>query len=152
MPPSGPRCPGSTVYVCLDRRLIKTAQHPHSFEAADLLAEDGTLIHVKRDASSAPLSHLFAQGRVSAGALRFDAEARTEFFRRVREQHPGHPVGEDFTPREVVYAILAQERQDPDDEEPVHLRPGVPASGGPRTARSGRRGGGRQPSDRQYGL
>ncbi|MFC7471317.1 DUF6119 family protein [Actinomadura keratinilytica] len=27
--------------------LIRTAQHPHGFEAADLLAEDGTLIHVK---------------------------------------------------------------------------------------------------------
>ncbi|MFK0196180.1 DUF6119 family protein [Streptomyces lavendulae] len=92
-------------YLCLDRRLIRTAQHPHGFEAADLLAEDGTLIHVKRAASSAPLSHLFAQGRVSADALRFDAEARTEFVRRVREQHPGHPVGDEFTPRKVVYAL-----------------------------------------------
>ncbi|MGW6937685.1 DUF6119 family protein [Streptomyces xanthophaeus] len=92
-------------YVCLDRRLIKTAQHPHGFEAADLLAEYGTLIHVKRAASSAPLSHLFAQGRVSAEALRFDAEARAEFVRRVQERRPGHPVGEEFTPRRVVYAI-----------------------------------------------
>ncbi|MGV9416354.1 DUF6119 family protein [Streptomyces sp. NPDC003674] len=92
-------------YVCLDRRLIRTAQHPHGFEAADLLAQDGTLIHVKRAASSAPLSHLFAQGRISADALRYDAEARAEFVRRVRERRPGHPVGEDFTPRKVVYAI-----------------------------------------------
>ncbi|MEU5372275.1 DUF6119 family protein [Streptomyces sp. NPDC005951] len=92
-------------YVCLDRGLIRTAQHPHGFEAADLLAEDGTLIHVKRAASSAPLSHLFAQGRVSAEALRFDAEARAEFVHRVRERRPGHPVGEEFTPRRVVYAI-----------------------------------------------
>ncbi|WP_370421865.1 DUF6119 family protein [Streptomyces sp. QH1-20] len=92
-------------YVCLDRRLIKTAQHPHGFEAADLLAEDGTLIHVKRAASSAPLSHLFAQGRISADALRNDAEARSEFVRRVQERRPGHPVGEEFTPRKVVYAI-----------------------------------------------
>ncbi|MZF57906.1 hypothetical protein GTX53_29435 [Streptomyces sp. SID5594] len=92
-------------YVCLDRRLIKTAQHPHGFEAADLLAEDGTLIHVKRAASSAPLSHLFAQGRISADALRNDAEARSEFVRRVRERRSGHHVSEDFTPRKVVYAI-----------------------------------------------
>ncbi|MEV6572226.1 DUF6119 family protein [Streptomyces sp. NPDC051577] len=92
-------------YFCLDRRLIRTAQHPHGFEAADLLSDDGTLIHVKRVASSAPLSHLFAQGRISADALRFDAEARAEFVRRVRERRPGHPVGEDFTPRKVVYAI-----------------------------------------------
>ncbi|MCH0538160.1 TIGR04141 family sporadically distributed protein [Streptomyces sp. MUM 203J] len=92
-------------YLCLDRQLIRTAQHPHGFEAADLLAEDGTLVHVKRAASSAPLSHLFAQGRVSAEALRFDAEARAEFVRRVREQHPGHPISQDFTPRKVVYAV-----------------------------------------------
>ncbi|MFC7471316.1 DUF6119 family protein [Actinomadura keratinilytica] len=59
----------------------------------------------QRAASSAPLSHLFAQGRVSAEALRFDAEARAEFVHRVRERRPGHPVGEEFTPRRVVYAI-----------------------------------------------
>ncbi|MET9683956.1 DUF6119 family protein [Streptomyces coeruleorubidus] len=92
-------------YLCLDRRLIKTAQHPHGFEAADLLAEDGTLIHVKRAASSAPLSHLFAQGRVSADALRFDAEARAEFIKRVRQQHPEHPAAEGFSPTKVVFAI-----------------------------------------------
>ncbi|MEU6862804.1 DUF6119 family protein [Streptomyces sp. NPDC046876] len=92
-------------YVCMDRRLIRTVLHPHGFEAADLLAEDGTLIHVKRADSSAPLSHLFAQGRVSADALRFDAEARAEFVRRVRERHPGHTLGEEFTPKKVVYAI-----------------------------------------------
>ncbi|MER5727127.1 DUF6119 family protein [Streptomyces sp. NPDC002138] len=92
-------------YLCLDRQLIRTAQHPHGFEAADLLGQDGTLIHVKRAASSAPLSHLFAQGRISADALRYDAEARAEFTRRVRERQPGRAVGEDFTPRKVVYAI-----------------------------------------------
>ncbi|WP_432250849.1 DUF6119 family protein [Streptomyces sanyensis] len=92
-------------HLRLDRRLIRTARHPHGFEAADLLTEDGTLIHVKRAASSAPLSHLFAQGRVSAEALRFDAEARAEFVRRVREQHPGHAVGLDLTPRKVVHAV-----------------------------------------------
>lgn len=35
-------------YVCLDRKLIRTAQHPYGFEAADLVAPDGTLVHVKR--------------------------------------------------------------------------------------------------------
>jgi len=92
-------------YVCLDRKLIRTEQHPYGIEAADLLAADGTLIHVKRAASSAPLSHLFAQGRVSADALRFDAEARAEFVRRVRSQDPEHPVSDDFTPTKVVYAV-----------------------------------------------
>ncbi|MGF0168991.1 DUF6119 family protein [Streptomyces sp. Marseille-Q5077] len=92
-------------YVCLDRKLIRTAQHPYGFEAADLVAADGTLVHVKRADSSAPLSHLFAQGRVSADALRFDSEARAEFVRRVREQNPAHSVGDDFIPTKVVYAI-----------------------------------------------
>lgn len=69
------------------------------------MCADGTLIHVKRANSSAPLSHLFAQGRISADALRFDAEARSEFVRRVRGQDPRHPVNDDFTPTKVVYAI-----------------------------------------------
>jgi hypothetical protein len=92
-------------YVCLDRKLIRTAQHPYGFEAADLVSADGTLVHVKRADSSAPLSHLFAQGRVSADALRFDSEARAEFVRRVREQNPSHAIGDDFFPTKVVYAI-----------------------------------------------
>jgi uncharacterized protein (TIGR04141 family) len=92
-------------YVCLDRKLIRTAQHPYGIEAADLVSRDGTLVHVKRAESSAPLSHLFAQGRVSADALRFDSEARAEFVRRVREQDPSHPISDDFVPSKVVYAI-----------------------------------------------
>lgn len=84
---------------------IRTAQHPYGFEAADLLGADGALSHVKRAESSAPLSHLFAQGRVSADALRFDAEARAELVRRVRKEKPSHPINDDFVPTKVVYAI-----------------------------------------------
>lgn len=61
-------------FVALDRKLIKSTTHP-GFEACDVLGPDNELIHVKRAESSAPLSHLFNQGLVSADILCTDMTA-----------------------------------------------------------------------------
>ncbi|MDG4830455.1 TIGR04141 family sporadically distributed protein [Solwaraspora sp. WMMD1047] len=87
--------------VLLDRRLLRTAQHHRGIEACDLLGPDGELIHVKRADGSAPLSHLFAQGQVSADALTYQADARQALVRMVGS----HRIGPAFRPRKVVYAI-----------------------------------------------
>ncbi|MFF0244855.1 DUF6119 family protein [Streptosporangium sandarakinum] len=92
-------------FVCMDRQLIETEQHPRGFESCDLFGKGNELIHVKRAESTAPLNHLFAQGRVSADALRLDREARQELLERVRELDPSHPVKDDFMPKKVIYAI-----------------------------------------------
>ena len=92
-------------YVCLDRDLIRTTQHPRGIEACDLLGPDCELVHVKRAKSTAPLNHLFAQGRNSADALRMDSTARRILIDKVRGLDPGHPIQDDFVPKKVIYAI-----------------------------------------------
>ncbi|MCZ7437737.1 TIGR04141 family sporadically distributed protein [Micromonospora sp. WMMC241] len=91
--------------VLLDKKLVRTRQHPRGIEACDLLGPNGELIHVKRASGSSPLSHLFAQGVTSYDALRYDAQARTRFRDLVRAQPGGPDLPDDFRPRTVVYAI-----------------------------------------------
>ncbi|MEU4383443.1 DUF6119 family protein [Micromonospora echinofusca] len=91
--------------VLLDKKLLRTAQHRRGIEACDLLGPSGELIHVKRAKSSAPLSHLFAQGIVSYEALRYQDDARARFLDVVRRQPNGRDLSPDFRPTKVVYAI-----------------------------------------------
>jgi uncharacterized protein (TIGR04141 family) len=61
-------------YVCLDKnKRVRDPLGPSrsSLEICDLLGPDNELIHVKRAKGSAPLSHLFSQGLVSAQTLRY---------------------------------------------------------------------------------
>lgn len=76
----------------LDRKLLHTELHHRGIEPCDVLAPDGTLVHVKSIESSSLASHLLAQALVSADALLHDEEARTKLRQRVEEQggDPGH--------------------------------------------------------------
>lgn len=64
----------------MDKRLARAAGALTGVEVCDLLSELGHFIHVKKGNESATLSHLFAQGTVSAELFvadsRFRAEAR----------------------------------------------------------------------------
>lgn len=53
----------------LDRKLVSPEGAATKIEFCDLLSTDGSLVHVKRKSRSSTLSHLFAQGIVSAAAL-----------------------------------------------------------------------------------
>ena len=79
-----------------------------SVEACDLLGPANELIHVKRASGSAPLSHLFFQGLISAETLKASATARDQFAAAVAALHRGRVLPKDFTPRKVVYAILLE--------------------------------------------
>lgn len=96
-------------FVCMDRALIKPRLHPRGIESCDLLGPGNELIHVKRAASTAPLNHLFAQGRISAEALRWDSTARKDMavkvLARSRKQGSARVLPLDFTPKKVIYAI-----------------------------------------------
>ena len=83
-----------------------------SLEVCDLLGPDNELVHVKHASGSAPLSHLFAQGLVSAQSLLMSADVRREFAAKVAALGRGRTVAEDFTPKKVVYAILLREGQE----------------------------------------
>jgi uncharacterized protein (TIGR04141 family) len=100
-------------YICLDR---DDARNPlgrsSSLEICDLLGPDDELVHVKHASGSAPLSHLFAQGLVSAQSLLMSAEVRKEFASKVAAVGRGRTVAEDFTPKKVVYAILLKQGEE----------------------------------------
>lgn len=53
----------------LDKKLVAPDGSTTRIEFCDLLSTDGSLVHVKRKSRSSTLSHLFAQGHVSAAAL-----------------------------------------------------------------------------------
>lgn len=64
---------GSDSLVLLDKKLLAPEGASTRIEFCDLMAADGSLVHVKRKTRSSTLSHLFAQGHVSAEALIDDA-------------------------------------------------------------------------------
>ena len=99
-------------YVCLDKnKRVRDPLGPSrsSLEICDLLGPDNELIHVKRAKGSAPLSHLFSQGLVSAQTLRYGPhEARAQFAAEVRRLGKGKVLDLDFRPKKVVFAILME--------------------------------------------
>lgn len=99
----------------LDKRLVRPAGASTSIEFCDLFSKDKQLIHVKRKTRSATLSHLFAQGVVSAELFLQDAEVRKQVKTHIRTHAPaggflkhipdGRPTASEY---EVVYAIAAK--------------------------------------------
>ncbi|MEX3598474.1 DUF6119 family protein [Kocuria carniphila] len=94
--------------VLMDRKLVQTTQNKRGFEPSDLITEADVYVHVKSATSSAPLSHLFAQGGNSAHALQHDDEARARLRQRVR-QSGGDENLIGTRPRKVIYAIRPKE-------------------------------------------
>jgi uncharacterized protein (TIGR04141 family) len=97
-------------FLCLDRNqgMRSPLGARSSLEACDLLGPGNELIHVKRASGSAPLSHLFFQGLISAETLMASAAARQQFGSAVAALPRGRVLPEDFRPRKVVYAILLE--------------------------------------------
>lgn len=77
---------GSPEYLLLDRRTISVSDQTSTIELCDVLTSDATLIHVKRRKDgSASLSHLFAQGLVSADLLVTRPDFRKAALVRIEE-------------------------------------------------------------------
>jgi uncharacterized protein (TIGR04141 family) len=98
-------------YLCLDknRRVRDPLGRRSPLEICDLLGPDNELIHVKKAAGSAPLSHLFSQGLISAQSLvTGPASVRERFVETVKGLPLGRVLPSDFKPAKVVYAILLE--------------------------------------------
>jgi uncharacterized protein (TIGR04141 family) len=102
-------------YFLLDKKLVKSSKTTSPIELCDLLTSDGKFIHVKhRKGGSAGLSHLFAQGSVSAEILLGDRQFRSESRKLLRKFDKKLP---DLVPLdgfkssnlEVVYLILGED-------------------------------------------
>src|SRR6266511_1510844 len=114
---------GQLGYLLLDKRLV-SMRDAGRVEICDLLTAEGALIHVKRlkgSFSSSVLSHLFAQGAVSADLLVKSPDFREQAVQRVQAaERAAHQSGDGEPDRfsqqftgafraadhEVVYAII----------------------------------------------
>jgi uncharacterized protein (TIGR04141 family) len=103
-------------HLLLDKQTIHlTGQTP--IEICDLLSKDRQLIHVKRHLGSSDLSHLFAQGLVSAEVLQTSIECRTRARERIADLSGASPDYAFFSNDalhtgdfEIVYAIIERWR------------------------------------------
>jgi len=96
-----------TGYLLLDQDTVRTGRlRGGGLEMADALGPDGQFICVKKADKTAPLNHLFAQGRVAIETLRFDAEAREKFLAKLP---PDHPVDPSFRSPTVVYGVMLKD-------------------------------------------
>lgn len=99
-------------FICLDKKLIRSDISRSEIEACDILTKSKEFIHVKFRESSSTLSHLFAQGRISANSLRRDKTFRKNL--RAKIKSLGFDINlipienNDFNPNDftVTYAII----------------------------------------------
>ena len=90
-------------WLLLDRRMFTFGGPGEKIECADFLTQSQDFIHVKSMTSSATLSHLFAQGTVSARLFRTVAKYRDTVKRAFQDKYDGD-FNENSSLR-VVYAI-----------------------------------------------
>jgi uncharacterized protein (TIGR04141 family) len=99
----------------LDKRLVKSSKTTSPIELCDLLTSEKQLIHVKhRKGGSAGLSHLFAQGSVSAEAIlgdrMFRKEARKVLRRVDKDADDLVPIdGLKSADYEIIFLILGDD-------------------------------------------
>jgi uncharacterized protein (TIGR04141 family) len=93
----------------LDKKTVKPAGATSAIEVCDLFSERGEFIHVKRHTRSATLSHLLAQGTVSAQLFIDDRSYRTSFREALPEALQSLIDTQKVEPgrHAVVYAITA---------------------------------------------
>ena len=94
-------------YVLLDKDTVRTDRfRGGGLEIADVLGPDGQLICVKKADKTAPLNHLFAQGRVAVESLRFDPGVLEKFLDKIPSDHP---ADRSFRTPTVVYGIMLKD-------------------------------------------
>jgi uncharacterized protein (TIGR04141 family) len=74
--------------ICFDKKLIKLTGWSSSIEPCDFFSKDLEFIHIKDNASSSKLSHLFNQGIVSAEAYLREKDFRKIFKDKARTINP----------------------------------------------------------------
>lgn len=95
-------------WALMDRKLIRTATQYGPVEFCDLFSDQRRMIHVKRYAGSAPLSHLFAQGVVAARLYQSDSSFRHLVNAELPGSHRLPDPSSAVDPRhyEVAFAII----------------------------------------------
>jgi len=99
----------SSYFALMDKKLIQHGGGSSKIEFCDLYTTDKHLVHVKRYGGSSVLSHLFAQGTVSARLLLSDPDFRKKVNEKLPSAHKlknvsQKPKADEF---EVVFAIAS---------------------------------------------
>lgn len=108
----------------MDKKLVKSNRTTTSIEVCDLLTEEKQLIHVKhKKGGSAGLSHLFAQGNVSAEILLGDKDFRKEtrkVLRKIDKKIENLIPLDNLKSHEyeIVYLILGEDSSSTKDKLP----------------------------------
>lgn len=105
------RVAGLNVNFCLmDKKLVGVAGGSRKVEACDIFTTEKQFVHVKNKCRSSQLSHLFAQGRVSAECFVSDAEYRRQVSELIKDwfgkeifDYKEKPKTDEY---EVVYVII----------------------------------------------
>jgi uncharacterized protein (TIGR04141 family) len=107
--------------LLLDRQTVRINRSTSPIEICDLLSTGRQLVHVKRHLGSSMLSHLFAQGLVSADLLLTSSEFQAAAATRIAAVQEARRIPGDFdfffggaidpSRFEVIYAIVANWRR-----------------------------------------
>ena len=104
------KSPSRTATCCSTRtRCARRRLRGGGLEIADALGPSGQFVCVKKADSTAPLNHLFAQGRVAIETLRYDHEAREKFLAKLQQLAPGHPLDTSFSTPVLVFGIMLKD-------------------------------------------
>jgi len=102
-------------YHLLDKKLVKPRTGASSIELCDLLTDAGEFVHAKhRKGGSAGISHLFAQGKISAELLLSDQEFRKGARAKLSGKAKGLVPLAKFEPSasEIVFLVLGDNSND----------------------------------------
>jgi len=102
-------------YCIMDKQMTSVERGQKKIEACDLFTRNNQFIHVKNRGQSSQLSHLFAQGLVSAECFMDDKYFRQQVSERLEEKFGSPSFDFNIKPNsnqfEVVYAIIAPSKK-----------------------------------------
>lgn len=100
----------SNDFCLMDKKLASVLGGPKQIEPCDIFTKDKKFIHVKNKGQSSQLSHLFAQGKISAECFSIDECFRKNVYDIAKEKfgtnvfdYKQKPESNEY---EVVYAII----------------------------------------------
>lgn len=107
---------GNVDYCLFDCKMLSADGSPKKIEACDIFTKQKQFIHVKNKGQSAQLSHLFAQGKVSAECFVSDKSFRKQVLEIAIKKFGSEPFDASVRPMsneyEVVYAIIDDKDSD----------------------------------------
>ena len=112
-------CESNPNLCLMDQTFLSVLKGHKKIEACDIWTKDKKFIHIKPKTKSAQLSHLFAQGKISALCFIEDESYRSQLYKLVKDYTDFDPTKKPKTDDyEIVYAIIDKSEKDICDSLP----------------------------------